>query len=145
MSAFKARRTAVLAAVAAVLAGVLPLTQSGADSTIGVVVTGLGAVGAGGVAYVTAYQAIGLTEKVIATTVVASLASVASGLTQGLGAAEITVLTALIVLGQLGVQAAAPSTEGSVAIDARWYGNAAATARWPVVITSAQPGDSTDR
>jgi hypothetical protein len=112
------RRTAVLSAVAALVSVVLAARQ--ADTVPGVDEY-LVAVGAGLAAYVAAYQAIGLTEKLAIGAVIAGLGAVAAGVLAGTAPTDIALSTLLVILGHFGVGAALPSTAGSVALRSAEY------------------------
>lgn len=109
LDAFNARRTAIISAVLTAVAFVQAPAREG---EVGIV-TVLGAVGAGLVAYAAAYQAIGLTEKVAVGAVVGALAAVGSGLVAGDDAVSIAIATILVIGAKIGVEFALPSTEGS--------------------------------
>lgn len=110
MPALAARRTAILAALLA-LAQVLQTAVRAGDVSVVVV---LGGLGAAGLAYVAAYQAIGLLEKQVATVVVSALAGVVAGIDLGLSPADIALGVLIVVIVGFGGQALLPSTRGSV-------------------------------
>jgi hypothetical protein len=110
LPALAARRTAILAAALAV-AQVLQAAVRAGEVTLVVV---LGALGAAGLAYIAAYQAIGLLEKQIATVIVTALAGVVAGIEVGLSATDIALGVLIVVIVGFGGQALLPSTQGSV-------------------------------
>ena len=119
-----AQRTAIISAIVSLVAYFQPIITDGYEgmSSTDWVLAALGGISFALVAYMSAYQAIGLTEKLAVGTVVAVLGSVASGITAGLDPASIVVNTVLVVAGYLGVGYALPSTEGSVPVLRQGYG-----------------------
>ena len=105
------RRTALLSALAALVSVILAARQG--DTAPGLYEY-LVAVGAGLAAYVAAYQAIGLTEKLAVGGVIAAVGAVSAGVLARADVTEIALSTLLVVLGHFGVGAALPSTAGSV-------------------------------
>ena len=112
MSALSARRTAILSAIAAAAQVVLQSVQTGTDANPPYVAL-LAIVAAGG-AYLVAYQVSGLLEKLAISTIVSVAGSVAAGMLAGRTTTEIALTALIVAIGALGVQAALPSTAGSV-------------------------------
>lgn len=115
MEWINARRTAVLAGLAALIAVVAPAFAPSAEGVATPLTVALiiGAVVAALSAYASAYQADGLLAKLALSVLVSALSSVASGLTLGLDVGAIVVTTSSVVVGQLLAQSRLPSTEGS--------------------------------
>ena len=92
-----------------------PLLRRGLHVGIALLLV-LGTAGAGLVAYVGAYQAIGLTEKVAVGSLVGALGSVGGGILAGHDAADIALATILVIGGKLVAadNGAAASDNGTV-------------------------------
>lgn len=118
MTWINSRRTALLSALAALVSVVV--TARAGDTAPGLY-EWITAVVAGLAAYVTAYQAIGLTEKLAVGATIAALGAVSAGVLASADPTDIALRTLLVVLGYFGIGAALPSTSGSVALRAAEY------------------------
>jgi hypothetical protein len=107
-------RTALLVAVVATLTPIAPILTAGRDLSWPDV---LFALGGGVAAFVTAYQVVGLTAKLILGALVVALTGVGDGLVDGMSAAAIAVTVVIAVATALAAGSAAPSTAGSVAAE----------------------------